>query len=178
MKRITPKKLALCAVLAALALGLSALDRMIPLSVLIPLPGVKLGLANIVTLFALYVLGVPEACAVLLVRCLLGAAFAGNASALLFSLLGGACAMGAMALLRRSRRLSVFGVSLGGAAAHNVGQIAAAMLVLGDDAVVGYLPFLLLVSLFTGALTGLIVSRLLRAAAYLPLIDAKEERHR
>ncbi|MBQ7485575.1 MAG: Gx transporter family protein [Oscillospiraceae bacterium] len=169
MGRYSVKHLTLWALLAALALGLSTLDGILPLSALLPLPGVKLGLANIVTLFALYVSGAPAALAILTVRCVLGAVFAGNASALLFSLLGGFCAMGAMILARRSGGLSVFGVSLCGAAAHNAGQIAAAMIVLGDTAVVGYLPFLLLLSLVTGSLTGLIVSRLLRAAVYLPL---------
>lgn len=167
MGRISTKSLALWAVLSALALGLSTLDSVIPLCALIPVPGVKLGLANIVTLFALYVLGAPAALTILLVRCLLGAMFAGNVSALLFSLLGGFFAMCTMLLLRRSRRLSVFGVSLGGAAAHNVGQIAAAMIVLGDTAVLGYLPFLLALSVLTGGLTGLIVSRLLCAVPRL-----------
>ena len=167
--KISAKTVALCAVLAALALGLSTLENFFPLSLLIPLPGVKLGLANIVTLFALYALGPRPALSVLLTRCLLGALFAGNAAALLFSLLGGFAAMGVMIALRRVKGLSVFGVSLGGAAAHSVGQIAAAAVMLGSTAVIGYLPFLLAVSLFTGALTGLAASLLLRATAHISL---------
>ena len=81
--------MALCAVLAALALGLSTLENLFPVTALVPVPGVKLGLANIVTVFALYRLGAPEALAILLVRCALGGLFAGNVSALLFSTLGG-----------------------------------------------------------------------------------------
>ena len=161
--RITTKKLALAAVLTALALGLSTLENLFPVSLLVPLPGIKLGLANIVTVFALYRLGAPFALAILVARCLLGAMFAGNVSALLFSLMGGVLAMLVMILLRRAKRLSVYGVSIAGAAAHNIGQICAAMLVLGGTAVLGYLPVLLGVSLITGTLTGFVASLLFRA---------------
>ena len=99
----------------------------------------------------------------IVVRCLLGSLFAGNASALLFSLLGGLAAMLVMIALHALPRLSVYGVSVGGAAAHNCGQIAAAMLTLGSAAPLAYLPFLLLVSVFTGALTGFVATLLFRA---------------
>ena len=165
--RWTTKNIALCAVLAALALGLSTLEGLFPVSLLIPLPGVKLGLANIVTVFALYRLGARAALAILVTRCLLGGLFAGNLSAMLFSLLGGVTAMLVMILLQRLPRLSVYGVSLGGAAAHNVGQMAAAVITLGSTMVLGYLPFLLAVSLVTGTLTGFVTALLLRAAQHI-----------
>ena len=132
--KIKTRELTLCAVLAALALALSYMESFFPLALIVPLPGVKLGLANIVTLYALYALGFPSALAILLVRCTLGALFAGNASALLFSLLGGLAALLAMALLRKAKGLSIFGVSIAGAAAHNIGQVCAAMLTLGSSA--------------------------------------------
>ena len=159
-----------CALLTAMALGLSYLENFFPLSAAIPLPGVKLGLANIVTLFALYALGPGQALLILLARCLLGAMFAGNANALLFSLLGGLGALVVMALLSRSRRLSVYGVSTGGAAAHNCGQILAAMLTLGGTGPLYYLPVLLGVSLFTGGLTGFLTACLFRALAHTHLM--------
>lgn len=157
--RFSTKQLTLGAVLAALALALSYVENLFMLP--LPLPGVKLGLANIVTLFALCTLGAPSALAILLVRVLLGAMFAGNASALIYSLLGGLAALGVMLLLARSPRLSVYGVSVGGAAAHNCGQVAAAMLMLGSTAPLAYLPVLLGVSLISGALTGFITALLL-----------------
>ena len=157
------KRLALCAVLTALALGLSVMENLFPVTAVIPLPGVKLGLANIVTLFALYQLGAPSALSILVARCLLGSLFAGNVSALLFSLMGGILAMLVMIGLTRLHRLSVYGVSIGGAAAHNVGQIAASIITLGDTAVLGYLPVLLGVSLITGTVTGLVTALLFRA---------------
>ena len=166
----TTKNLALCAVLTALALGLSTLENLFPVSLAVPLPGVKLGLANIVTVFALYALGPAQAVLILLARCLLGAVFAGNMNALLFSLMGGFAAMGVMILLSRVRALSVYGVSIGGAAAHNCGQIAAAVLSLGNTAPLYYLPILLGVSLLTGALTGLMAACLFRALAHTDLM--------
>ena len=153
--KLTTRELTLCAVLTAMALALSYLESFFPLSLAIPIPGIKLGLANIVTLFALYALGPGQAMMILLARCLLGAVFAGNMSALIFSVLGGVTAMVVMILLSRCGRLSIYGVSVGGAAAHSCGQVAAAVLTLGHTAPIYYLPVLLGVSLFPGALTGL-----------------------
>ena len=161
--KLNARSIALCAVLTALALGLSTLENLFPVTLIVPLPGVKLGLANIVTVFALYQLGALPALAILTARCLLGGLFAGNASAMLFSLLGGLTAMLVMIALHALPQLSVYGVSVGGAAAHNCGQIAAAMLTLGSAAPLAYLPFLLLVSVFTGALTGFVAALLFRA---------------
>ena len=162
MKKKT-QQLALGAMLTALALGLSVMENLFPVTAVIPLPGVKLGLANIVTLFALYRLGAKPAMSILIARCLLGSLFAGNFSALLYSLMGGVVAMLVMIGLQQSKRLSIFGVSIGGAAGHNLGQIAAACITLGNTAVLGYLPILLAASLITGTLTGLVSSLMFRA---------------
>jgi len=168
--KLTTKQLTLCAVLTAMALTLSYLENMFPISLAIPLPGIKLGLANIITLFALYALGPAQALLILLARCLLGSLFAGNMSALIYSVLGGVGAMLVMILLSRSRRLSVYGVSVGGAAAHSCGQIAAAVVTLGNTAPLYYLPILLLFSLCTGALTGLVSALLFRALEHTRLM--------
>lgn len=168
--KLTTKQLTLCAVLTAMALALSYLENLFPLALAIPIPGVKLGLANIVTVFALYALGPAQALMILAARCLLGAMFAGNANALLFSLLGGFAAMLAMILLVRLERFSVYGVSIGGAAAHNCGQIAAALLTLGSTAPLYYLPVLLAVSLLTGGLTGLASACLFRGLRHTDLM--------
>lgn len=156
------KKLTRCAVLAALALALSYVEGFFPPLLLLPLPGAKWGLANIVTVYALYTLGAASALSIVLVRCTLGALFAGNASALLFSLLGGLCALAVMTALKKCRIFSLYGVSVGGAAAHNAGQILAAMLTLGSSAPLAYFPLLLIVSVFTGALNAFVSALLLR----------------
>ena len=96
--KLTTKQLTLCALLTAMALALSYLEGFFPLSLAIPVPGIKLGLANIVTMFALYALGAGQAILILLARCFLGAVFAGNMNALLFSVMGGVTAMVVMIL--------------------------------------------------------------------------------
>ena len=167
--KLTTRQLTLCGILTTLALALSVAENQIPLSLAIPIPGVKLGLANIVTVFALYELGAVPALVILFARCGLGSLFAGNVSALLFSMLGGLCAMLVMIGLKHCRKLSIYGVSIGGAAAHNIGQMAAAIITLGNTMVLGYLPFLLAVSLVTGTLTGFVAALLFRAMAHVTL---------
>ena len=157
--KLTTKQLTLCAVLTGLALALSYLENFFPLSLAIPIPGIKLGLANIVTVFALYALGPAQALLILTGRCLLGAVFAGNMNALIFSLLGGFSAM-----------LVMIGLSRGGAAAHNCGQVAAACLTLGSGAPLYYLPVLLGASLLTGAVTGVAAACLFRALRHTSIL--------
>lgn len=156
------KRLTLCAVLIALALALSYTERFIPLQMVVPLPGVKLGLANIVTLIALYLLGPKEAFAILVPRCILGAVFGGGITGLLFSLTGGVLAMAVMILAKKVPIFSVYGVSILGAAAHNVGQILAAMVLMNSLHIGAYLSYLLVVALFTGAATGAACAGILR----------------
>lgn len=148
------KRLTLCAILIALALALSYTERFIPLQMVIPLPGVKLGLANIVTLIALYLLGPRDAFAILIPRCIFGAVFGGGITGLLFSLTGGILAMLTMILAKKIPFFSIYGVSILGAAAHNVGQILAAMLLMNSLYIGAYLSYLLIVALFTGVATG------------------------
>lgn len=148
------KRLTLCAVLIALALALSYTERFIPLQMIVPLPGVKLGLANIVTLIALYLLGPKAAFAILIPRCIFGAVFGGGITGLAFSLTGGLLAMCVMALAKKLPIFSIYGVSILGAAAHNIGQILAAMALMNSVYIGAYLPYLLAVALFTGFATG------------------------
>lgn len=148
------KRLTLCALMISVALVLSYIERFIPLQMLIPLPGIKLGLANIVSLMALFFWGTKYAFLILILRCSLGAVFGGSVSGLLFSLTGGVLAMIVMSVSKHSSRISVYGVSIMGAAAHQIGQIAIAVFLMNSIYVIGYLPYLLIVSIFTGIATG------------------------
>lgn len=154
-------RLTRCAVLTALALALSVAEGLVPLTILIPLPGLRLGLANLVTVYALAALGGGEAVLILLARCLLGALLGGNLTALAFSLAGGLLALALEGALLRWRRLSLFGVCMAGAAGHNTGQVLAAVAVMGSRAPLVYLPPLLLASVVTGAFTGWVAALLL-----------------
>lgn len=152
------KRVALCGLLTALALVLSLVERLFPLSAIIPIPGIKLGLANVVTLFALVRLRKRDAAAILLVRVTLASVFMGSVTSFLFALFGGLLSLAVTAALLplRGRWFSLVGISIAGAAAHNIGQIGAAMLVLRSVYVAAYLPLLLLSALVMGLVTGLV----------------------
>lgn len=160
------KKIAFCAVMVSLALALSYAERFIPLQLVIPLPGIKLGLANIVTLVALYHLKSRYAFAVLVPRCILGALFGGGLTGLMFSLTGGVLALLTMTLAKETPVFSVYGVSVLGAAAHNIGQILAASVLLRSVYVAAYLPWLLIAAIVTGIVTGAAGSGILHALSY------------
>ena len=162
MRKNKVNQMTLCAILISMALVLSYIERFIPLQMLIPLPGIKLGLANIVTLMALYFLGEKNAFTILILRCILGSAFGGGISGLAFSMTGGILAMTVMCVFKRCRMISVYGVSVLGAAAHNIGQILVAVFLMDSVYVVGYLPYLLVVSVFTGMATGSVCAGVFR----------------
>lgn len=152
------------ALLSAVALTIFVLEAQIPLP--IALPGFKLGLSNIVTLLALVLMGWREALCVLCIRVFLGNLVTGQMAALLYSLAGGLLSLGCMAVavkLLPKTQLWVAGV-LGGLA-HNIGQMAVAVLLTSTPALLYYLPMLLLCALGTGCFTGLTASLVLN---YLP----------
>lgn len=156
------KQISLCAIMLALALALSYTERFIPLQLVVPLPGIKLGLANIVTLIALCLFKTRYACMLLLGRCFFGAVFGGGITGLAFSLCGGLLALGAMAEAGKTSLFSIYGVSIIGAAAHNIGQILAAMVLMDSVYIGAYLPYLLMVAIATGLLTGGVCAGILR----------------
>lgn len=139
------------ALLTALALALSWLESLLPAPA--GLPGVKLGLANLAVVFALYRLGPGQAALASLLRVVLVSLSFGNAYAFAYSLAGAALSFAVMALMKRTGRFSIRGVSVAGGVSHNVGQILVAAAMLGSSRIVLYLPALLV----SGALTGLAV---------------------
>lgn len=156
------KQICVCAVLIALALVLGYMERFFPLQLVIPLPGIKLGLANAVTLVALYMFRTKYAFYILIPRCVLGALFGGGITSLMFSLVGGLLAMSTMALAKKLTALSIYGVSVLGAAAHNIGQIAVSMVLMRSVNIGGYLPYLLAISVVTGMLIATVCAGILR----------------
>lgn len=156
------KKLVFMALLTAISLGIWVVEAQIPAPV--PVPGVKLGLANIITLAAMVLLDRKAAGSILLVRIVLGSLFAGSFSAILFSLAGGLLAWGAMALsigLFEEKQLWI--VSVFGALAHNAGQLLAAIAVTKTASLIWYGPALLASGIITGSFTGLAAGYLVKA---------------
>ena len=162
-KETYARELAVGAVLTAVALALSYVERLIPFQLLIPLPGVKLGLANIASMLALYYLSTRTAFTVTVLRCLIGAIFGGGITGLLMSMTGGLLSVLVMALAKKNRGFSIYGVSILGAAAHNIGQVCAAALLMGTWNIFIYLGFLLLVAVVSGICTGAVSAFTLRA---------------
>lgn len=156
------KKLALMALLTAIALTIFVVENQLPAPV--PIPGVKLGLANIITLVTMLLLGKKEAGAVLLVRVLMGAMFAGSPSTLLFSAAGGALAWLVMCLtvgLFGEKQLWIVSALAG--LAHNAGQLLTCALVVKTPGVFAYAPILAVSGVITGVFTGLAAMYLIRA---------------
>jgi len=150
------KQITLCAILISMALVLSYIEHFIPLQMFVPLPGVKLGLANIVTLMALYFLGYKDAFTVLSIRCILGAVFGGGISGFAFSITGGLLAMFVMCIFKQCKGISIYGVSMSGAAAHNIGQIVIATFIVSNYSVMYYIPVLMIAGFITGTLIGIV----------------------
>ena len=148
------RKLTLMGLLCAIALTIFMVEAQIPAPV--PLPGVKLGLSNIITVFAVFVLGPREGAIILFARIFLGAVFAGNFSTILYSGAGGLCAILVTIALRRIlNQKQLWVASCAGAIAHSIGQMVVAVLVTGTPAIAVYLPALILCSIITGVFTGL-----------------------
>jgi heptaprenyl diphosphate synthase len=145
--------------LTAVALVLGYVEHLIPVTAI---PGIKLGLANTVLLYALYLLDVPSAILLMILKVGLGGLFYGGFAAMLYSLAGGILSLFVMILVKKTREVSVIGVSVCGAAAHNAGQILVACAVVGVRAALAYLPVLLVAAAITGALTGVIAKYVFR----------------
>ena len=145
------KRTVFLALLTAIALTIFMVEAQIP----IPIPGVKLGLANIVTLFALYLLGPWDALIILLLRCSLGCILTGQPSTFLYSITGGILSLLVMLLLKNmTTEHQIFAVSVFGGIAHNIGQILAAALITHTPGLVYYLPVLLIAGVLAGIFTG------------------------
>ncbi len=154
------KRIALLSIFLALALILSYVEVLIPFS--FGIPGIKLGLTNVMILLALYLLGWKEALVLDLARIALSAMLFGSVPAFLYSLTGGMLSFLVMFLLKKSNRFHVITVSICGGTAHNFGQLIIAAVFVSDLRIFFYLPVLLLAGFLTGALIGVISRELLR----------------
>jgi len=154
------KKLTTLGLAVALALILAYVESLLP--PLVAVPGVKVGLPNIVILFLLYRYGWKEAGTVSLVRLLLSAALFTGFAAFFYGLAGAILSLTGAALLKRTDRFSPLGVSVAGGVLHNLGQIALAALILDSGYIFAYLPVLLLSGTLAGAVVGLLAGILIR----------------
>ena len=152
--RISTKKIALCGVLTALAMIFSYIESVVPGP--IPVPGIKLGVANIAVITILYVRGVKEAIVINLLRIVLTSLLFGNVNSFLFSISGAALSLTIMIIMKKLDFFSCIGVSVCGGVMHNIGQIIAAVFIMGSEAIVFYLPVLIVSGVFTGVVIGVV----------------------
>ena len=154
MRNHTAKWVALYGMLISLAFIFSYIEAVIPIP--IPVPGVKLGLANLVSIVGLYIVGIKGTIAVSLVRIVLVGFTFGNLSSMIYSLAGGTVSLIFMILLKKTGKFSQVGVSIMGGIGHNIGQLTAAALITETAGVFYYLPFLMVAGVIAGAVIGLL----------------------
>ncbi len=161
------RKMVLLGILVSQALILHLVERMIPVPV--PVPGIKLGLANAVSLMAIVFFGPKEALAVVAMRTFLGSVFGGGFSSFIYSFMGGAISTVAMAVMYKSFRdlFSLPVISVVGAIFHNIGQILVASLIVQNAKLFYYLPVLMISAVITGLFIGFAVQYTLRPMKHI-----------
>lgn len=153
-------KLSLLALSVSLAMILSFVESQIP--AMVAIPGVKVGLANIVVVFALYKLGWKEAVVISLTRVFLVGLLFGNGISILYSITGATVSFAAMVLLKQAKVFSTMAVSVAGGVLHNLGQIAMACVIMGTDVLRYYAPFLILSGTLAGIAIGVLAAIMIR----------------
>ena len=152
------KKIATSALMIALAMILSFVESQIPS--FFPIPGIKLGLANIAVIFALYRLSIKDAIVVSLIRVVVVSTLFGTSLTLAYSLSGAVLSLLIMVLLKKSDRFSIVGVSVAGGISHKIGQIIMAIILMHNSVISYYLPFLIISGIVTGVVIGLVSAKI------------------
>ena len=161
MRNKQAQQIALSGLLTSLMLVFGFIERQFPLPV--PVPGIKLGLANSVLLYALYMLGVKRATVLMLLKALMSWLIYMNMNAMFYSLAGGVFSLAAMVLISRVKGVSIIGVSALGAVFFNIGQILVAVAILNTpQLIVTYLPVLMVSGVVTGVLTGVVAQMVMK----------------
>lgn len=160
-------------VFTALALIFSYVESLIPFH--IGIAGVKLGLANLIIVIALYKMNVKSAYLLSVTRVVLSGFIFGNLFGILYSLAGALTSLTVMALMKKNQGFSVIGVSVAGGVFHNIGQLIIAMLAVENVSVAYYLPVLLIAGLVTGLIIGITANEMLKRLVNLPVPCEKDE---
>ncbi|WP_278632651.1 Gx transporter family protein [[Ruminococcus] lactaris] len=153
-------KVAVFGVFTSLALILSYVELLIPIN--LGIPGMKLGLANLLVVILLYKCGPRDALLLSVIRILLSGLIFGNMFSIFYSLGGGLLSLAVMVFLKKTGQFTVAGISIGGGASHNVGQLLVAMFVVQTYQVGYYLPVLLIAGVITGAVIGILSAEVLK----------------
>ena len=154
MKKMTTKKTAQLGVYIALAMILSYVESLIPFS--FGVPGIKLGLTNVVTVIMMYTYGIPGALGVAVLRAVLSGFMFGNAFSIIYSVAGCVLSFIFMYILKKTNHFAIISVSAAGGVMHNVGQLIVAANVVKTYSVIYYAPVLIIAGVFTGIIIGIV----------------------
>ena len=171
----TTKKIALAGVFTALAVALSYVEFIVPIT-FVPIPGFKLGIANLAIMAALYFLGPFEAVAVSALRLFLTLFLFSNVNAFLYSAAGAVLSLAVMIVIKKTGLFSEIGTSVSGAVFHNAGQIAVASVILRGSGIWYYFPALLLAGIVTGLINGMIMLSLSKPLSKLTAVAVSKTR--
>ena len=160
MKKLTTKKTAQLGVYIALAMILSYVESLIPFS--FGIPGIKLGLTNVVTVIMMYTYGIPGALGVAVLRAVLSGFMFGNAFSIIYSVAGCVLSFIFMYILKKTNHFAIISVSAAGGVMHNVGQLIVAANVVKTYSVIYYAPVLIIAGVFTGIIIGIVSDEIVK----------------
>ena len=160
MKKMTTKKTAQLGVYIALAMILSYVESLIPFS--FGIPGIKLGLTNVVTVIMMYTYGIPGAVGVAVLRAVLSGFMFGNAFSIIYSVAGCVLSFIFMYILKKTNHFAIISVSAAGGVMHNVGQLIVAANVVKTYSVIYYAPVLIIAGVFTGIIIGIVSDEIVK----------------
>lgn len=157
--------------MVALAFIFSYVESLFPIN--LGIPGVKLGLANLVVIVSLYLFGIREAAVISFIRIVLSGITFGSPAAMVYSLAGGVLSLLIMVIVKKTNKFSTMGVSVAGGVFHNVGQIIVAMIVLETQSLIYYLPVLIISGLVAGVVIGILAAEIIKRLPKEKIEDRK-----
>ena len=160
---MSAKRIAKMSMLVALAIIFSYIEFLIPIN--LGVPGIKLGLANLVIVIALYTINTMDVWLISILRILILGFMFGSGMSIIYSIAGAVLSLIVMCIIKRIKGFSIVGVSIAGGVCHNIGQIVVAMLVVETTGILYYMPALLVAGVITGAIIGIISKRVVRVVS-------------
>ncbi len=156
---MSTKRIAKMSMLVALAIIFSYIEFLVPIN--LGVPGIKLGLANLVIVIALYTMNTVDVWLISILRILILGFMFGSGMSIIYSIAGAVLSLIVMCIIKRIKGFSIVGVSIAGGVCHNIGQVLVAMMVVETTGILYYMPALLVAGVITGAIIGIISKRVI-----------------
>ncbi len=160
---MSAKRIAKMSMLVALAIIFSYIEFLVPIN--LGVPGIKLGLANLVIVIALYTMNTVDVWLISILRILILGFMFGSGMSIIYSIAGAVLSLMVMCIIKRMKGFSIVGVSIAGGVCHNIGQVLVAMVVVETTGILYYMPALLVAGVVTGAIIGIVSKRVVRVVS-------------